>query len=84
MAAYGFPAALPFRTPVFLIFTSGNLRVKTLMKNTGKSKEEVLAMLGKTQQDYINALHIFSSCVSNHDDICYTFCKRLTQDTGEL
>jgi len=35
-------------------------RVKTLMKNTKKSKEEVLAMLGKTNQDYINALQILS------------------------
>lgn len=34
--------------------------VKTLMKNTKKSKEEVLAMLGKTNQDYINALQILS------------------------
>ena len=34
--------------------------VKTLMKNTGKSKEEVLAMLGKTNQNYINALQILS------------------------
>ena len=34
--------------------------VKTLMKNTNKSKEEVLAMLGKTNQDYINALQILS------------------------
>ena len=36
------------------------LSVKTLMKNTNKSKEEVLAMLGKTNQDYINALQILS------------------------
>ena len=34
--------------------------VKTLMKNTNKSKEEVLAMLGKTNQDYINALQVLS------------------------
>ena len=34
--------------------------VKTLMKNTKKSKEEALAMLGKTNQDYINALQILS------------------------
>ncbi len=34
--------------------------VKTLMKNTKKSKEDVLAMLGKTNQDYINALQILS------------------------
>lgn len=34
--------------------------VKTLMKNTNKSKEEVLVMLGKTNQDYINALQILS------------------------
>ena len=34
--------------------------VKTLMQNTKKSKEEVLAMLGKTNQDYINALQILS------------------------
>ena len=34
--------------------------VKTLMKNTGKSKEEVLAMLGKNNHDYINALQILS------------------------
>lgn len=34
--------------------------VKTLMKNTNKSKEEVLAMLGKTNQDYINVLQILS------------------------
>ena len=34
--------------------------VTTLMKNTNKSKEEVLAMLGKTNQDYINALQVLS------------------------
>ena len=46
-------------------YTEGEARnfifsVKTLMKNTNKSKEEVLAMLGKTNQDYINALQILS------------------------
>ena len=30
------------------------------MKNTNKSKEEVLAMLEKTNQDYINALQVLS------------------------
>ena len=34
--------------------------VKILMKNTNKSKEEVLTMLGKTNQDYINALQVLS------------------------
>ena len=47
------------------VITEGEARnfifsVKTLMKNTKKSKEEVLAMLGKTNQDYINALQILS------------------------
>ena len=34
--------------------------VKTLMKNTNKSKEEFLTMLGKIDQDYINALQVLS------------------------
>ena len=36
------------------------LSVKTLMKNTNKSKEVVLAMLEKTNHDYINALQVLS------------------------